>query len=188
MLPGILAQDAVNHIWVQVPACVLPFPGSLALAGTAGLRGHPRARFLQVISDALRCLRMNRQTPLLAALAHDFERVVPAIHVEVSDLEAAISARRNPTCNPTDKIARSRSPKTSLDAARPKSCAPAFAKTLASSLPGDSRPAAPHRAPGFAPPPRTLRGVQRDSRARQVAGARSWPPSPLLPASPAPRP
>src|SRR5438128_8127726 len=43
---------------------------------------------IEIVTNALRCLRVNGQTPLLAAFAHDLQGIESAIHVEVPDFQA----------------------------------------------------------------------------------------------------
>ena len=43
----------------------------------------------QVVSDALCGLWMNRETPLLATLAHHAQCVIPSVDMKVPDLEAS---------------------------------------------------------------------------------------------------
>jgi hypothetical protein len=43
---------------------------------------------IEIITNALCCLRVNGKTPLLAAFADHLQRIEAAIHVEVPDLQA----------------------------------------------------------------------------------------------------
>jgi hypothetical protein len=95
---------------MQVPAAVLPFSIASDWADQGAVEVLTVLRSFKVILDALRRLRMNRQTPLLPPLRVTLSESYPRFMWKSPTFKPAISARRNPTCNPTDKIARSRRP------------------------------------------------------------------------------
>ena len=45
-------------------------------------------REFEIVSNALRGLWVNGETPLLAAFAHDLQRIEATVHMEVSDFQA----------------------------------------------------------------------------------------------------
>src|SRR5262249_9336515 len=81
-------QYPVNHIRMQVSPAFLRFAISSPYwpeewtFKILTVSGH-----CQVTSDAPCGLRMNRETPLLATLAYHTERIVPAINMEVTDIQ-----------------------------------------------------------------------------------------------------
>src|SRR5689334_21130408 len=49
----------------------------------------PMACHIEIVTDALRCLRMNGETPLLAAFAQYLQAIKTTIHVEVPDFQCS---------------------------------------------------------------------------------------------------
>src|SRR5262245_7281286 len=86
--PCILAERPINHIRMQVPPCFKTF--TIVTHGPEQWPCNILAVFgeVEIITNALRGLRVNGETPLLAAFAHDLQRIEAAVHVEVSDFQA----------------------------------------------------------------------------------------------------
>src|SRR5438128_10366314 len=87
-VPRILAQRAVNHIRMQWPACLKAFAVVAHRSEERSLHIIAMPGHRQIIFDALCGLWVNGETPLLAAFAHDLQRIEATVHVEVSDFQA----------------------------------------------------------------------------------------------------
>src|SRR5712692_6353522 len=73
---------------MQMPATVLAFSISPYRPEERALKVLTVPCQCQVVFDALCCLWIDCQTPLLATLAHHAQRIKPTIDVEVPDLQA----------------------------------------------------------------------------------------------------
>src|SRR5215211_7478260 len=86
-VPGVLAQDAVNHIRMQRPACVQTCAVVAHRPEEWPLQISAMPCDVEIVLDALHDLWVNRQTPLLAALADDLQRFVSTVHVKVANFQ-----------------------------------------------------------------------------------------------------
>ena len=84
----ILAQRTVNHVGVQMSARIEPLTIVTHRSEERTLDITSMSSKIEIIADALRGLRVNRQTPLLATFADHLQGFVSAIHMEVSDFQA----------------------------------------------------------------------------------------------------
>src|SRR5262249_17051778 len=81
----------VNHIGVQVPACLKTFEVGPHWSKEWAFQIVTMPGKVEIVTNPLRDLRVNGETPLLAAFAHHLQRIEATVHVEVTDFQ---------TCNP----------------------------------------------------------------------------------------
>src|SRR5258706_14360807 len=86
--PRVLAQCAINHIWMQEATCCKALPVVAHRPEEWPLDVLAVFCEFEIVTDALCCLWMNSKTPLLAAFAYDLQRIKSTVHVKVTDFEA----------------------------------------------------------------------------------------------------
>src|SRR5262249_15982550 len=78
-VPGILAQCAINYIWVQRPPWLKPFAVIAHRTEQRPFEILTMSCTIKIVRDALCGLWVNGKTPLLAAFAHDLQGIEAAV-------------------------------------------------------------------------------------------------------------
>ena len=74
-VPRILAQCAVNHVRMQEATCLKALPVVTHRPEEWSLNIIAVFGEIEIVTNALRCLWMDGETPLLAAFAYDLQRM-----------------------------------------------------------------------------------------------------------------
>src|SRR5215510_2100761 len=87
-MSGILAQRAVNHIWVKWPTWLKSFAVIAHRTEQRPFEIITMSCKIEIVTDTLCGLWVNGKALLLAAFAHDLQGIEAAVDMEIPDFEA----------------------------------------------------------------------------------------------------